>query len=376
MSKHKLLIWGLIIFIPLTILGIVIIFAPGGTTSSGGSKTSTSGSSAVTSISQTITSAFPEYRLAGVRANGSVVIFDINRQPVVINLTNRKWQSLQWSPDAKYLAALGIADNDLTNPINIYNIFIYDVANNNWKQFTQYTNETGGISGISWWDNQTIAYTQGDKSAIWVHHIDILNNNVKKLFPVNGNLAEVFSGQKYLINDNRNNIYSVFSQQGKPEYAFGDNNVNGKLVKVTFGPTQNDFWVHVSQPAQQTVYSWSFNNPNLVAQYQTTQVLAGVCRMGQSLQWLNLFTDSIVTGSVAFNNQTDQPTANLGANRRLANTNYQVNCFAGNLLLHVNDGNTHTWWWASAEPIEVKQFPQADNLVLVAPRPNVDLAKN
>lgn len=113
----------------------------------------------------------------------------------IINLENRKWKDLKWSPNNKNISVLG------ESKAGIYDLYLYSLENKTWQRITNYLNLENGITSYGWVDGTNIYLKQGPEQDSWVHRLNIesLANGVIKVFKRDGEIYKIGQGRSTIV---------------------------------------------------------------------------------------------------------------------------------------------------------------------------------
>lgn len=264
MNKKTLMLF-LIIGLPLIVIIVliaVLLSAMGASNQLPRPNTSSSVSSGQSQTSITAGAGeLVNYKLAAISKDDTLVLLDDDKAQVVVQFDQRKWHHLQWQPQRKVFAVLG--NTNQPGEVSLDNLFIYDPATNKTSQATTYNLTTGGITGFTWLNDSVIAFTQGEGAANWLHHYDYLNQQVTKVFQVDGIITDA-SNDGYVFHSGDSSV-SWYSTNGSLIRRFdaGVENEDAFIVNetkfsggqpVAVVETETDYGVYVinkdgNQPA-------------------------------------------------------------------------------------------------------------------------------
>lgn len=159
------------------------------------------------------------YQYAYIKEDDTLAISGQQSAEVVINLAHLQWRDIHWSPDGTRIAALGdVSDNGR------YDLYIYEFSNNEWTKATVFESVKAGINGYSWVDADSLVFVQGEKGSTWVHTYNVPNNEIKKVFQVEGVLGMVnLTDRQIVLSENAGTAT-------KPSLSFKIYNFAGELL--------------------------------------------------------------------------------------------------------------------------------------------------
>jgi hypothetical protein len=159
---------------------------------------------------------------------------------VVINLEQRKWKDIQWSPDNKLIAVLG------ETKTGIYDLFIYNLETRVWIKPTNYALQPSGIDSFKWMNNDVIFFTQGTENNRWVHRFAYSSQQeILKINRTRGVISDVSPDGENLIIKTEND-FVIQDIKGVSLYNFEtlvtedpetSQNTNLKIQSVIFSKT-------------------------------------------------------------------------------------------------------------------------------------------
>lgn len=125
---------------------------------------------------------FPQ---AAITSEDTVVLFDkAKEQQAIVNLNQNNWKDISCSPQGDLVAVLGETD-----PENqVYDLHIFNQQTRKWQRSTYYSDIGAGISGYDWYAQNIIRYTQGEQDNNWVHEYDYVQQEVTKLYRIEGEI--------------------------------------------------------------------------------------------------------------------------------------------------------------------------------------------
>lgn len=312
MNKKTLMLF-LIIGLPSVVIIVLIAVLLSAMAASNQLPRPNTSSSISSGQSQTSVSAgageLVNYKLAGISKDDTLVLLDEDKAQVVVQFDQRKWHHLQWQPQRKVFAVLG--NTNQTEEISLDNLFIYDPATNKTSQVTTYNSTTGGITGFTWLNDSVIAFTQGEGAASWLHHYDYLNQQVTKVFQVDGIITDA-SDAGYIFHSGDSvvswhsvdgNLLHRFDASTVSEDAFVVNETKfsgGQPVAVV--ETETDYGIYVmnkegNQPATLLLRRAAEAAKIIGACEQNSQLLS-LDAAGQTLQIFNVVRPNIALANV------------------------------------------------------------------------------
>lgn len=126
---------------------------------------------------------FPE---AAITSEDTIVLFDkAEEKQAIVNLNQKNWKDINCSPQGDLVAILGETNSEK----QVYDLHIFDQQTRKWQRATYYSDIGEGISGYDWYAQNIIRYTQGDQGNNWVHEYDYVQQEVTKLYRIEGELV-------------------------------------------------------------------------------------------------------------------------------------------------------------------------------------------
>jgi hypothetical protein len=216
-----------------------------------------------------------EYPYVGVRQDDTLAVAN-DEKIVVISLDHRNWQAPRWSPDGKFILALGTPDPQSTDVI--YDLYVYELANNSWERITFFGDNGSGITGIAWRQDNTIVFTQGEGEDNWLHTYNLESGEIRKIIQVDGALTQYIP---------ESGIYVITTDVGSmtdPDLCIqlikGDATVlqtftgsqvtaDVRITDFNIGRSESEFLFEIAQNESIVFYSWDFNDPQFRLQELT-----------------------------------------------------------------------------------------------------------
>jgi hypothetical protein len=242
------------------------------------------------------------FKYAGISKQDTLVFVDDSGDEVFTQLDHKSWKDVKWSPDGTLVSALG-KTAETTDKQPIFDLFIYDFKEAQWKQITFFQDSGTGITGYDWAKDLHVVFTQGPVGEIWLHDYDYPNAELLKKFQMVGTLQDYLEGSdQYLVkritsldltNLNKgkidDNTFDLLDRKGKVVKSFNgfkESNQALKINQISLGRSEEEFLftVHNYVAEKDFYYVWSFVTPEfkeLTELQSDTQSLALFC--GQDL---------------------------------------------------------------------------------------------
>ena len=219
-----------------------------------------------------------EFPYVGVRQDDTLAVANAEKI-VVISLDHRNWQSPRWSPDGKFILALGTADPQATHVI--YDLYLYELVTSTWKRITFFGDDSSGITGVAWRQDNTIVFTQGEEDDNWLHTYNLESSETKKIIQVQGQLLQyIASSGLYVIAANTgtasepNLRIQLVKGDATVLQTFADSQIstNARISDFDIARSPSEFIFEVTQSEKISFYSWSFNDPQFRLQELTPNI--------------------------------------------------------------------------------------------------------
>lgn len=162
------------------------------------------------------------YMYAGIGSDGTIRTFAANNSETVISLDQKNYQSLQISPNRRFVSSLG-GSSAVSDDKNLY---LYDLTTAKWEALTVFDKGTTGINGYFWVGPENILFVQGG----WLHELNISSRGITKLFKAAGTLVAVDNSSKRLMF--RASIDWDLPSGKKTDYVFLIANFSGEAIRT------------------------------------------------------------------------------------------------------------------------------------------------
>lgn len=174
---------------------------------------------------------FIEY--AAISDQDTVHLYDKDMNELVIDLDDKNWSDIQFSPDGRFVSVLSASDEDQQDN----NLVIYSIDEETWTDITVYSKETGGITQYVWISNEEIIFFQDG----WMHKYSLQSSEIVKVADLN---SELFihdnQNQRLIVREKQTQLIkeAVIEQQPDPDFIpqnrapLIDVEISPEIVKV------------------------------------------------------------------------------------------------------------------------------------------------
>lgn len=128
------------------------------------------------------------YDYASIAVDNTVRIYDRQGKELVIDLADRKWSKLRFSPNGEVLSVM-MAEQGVNN------LAFFKIKPQQWNIATVYTTQTGGITGYEWISNDNIRFTQDG----WLHNYNFVSGEITKLVKLDMDLVKADIAKQRLL---------------------------------------------------------------------------------------------------------------------------------------------------------------------------------
>lgn len=131
-----------------------------------------------------------KYITAAIKQDKTIALYNKEGQELVINLDQRNWSNIRWSPDKKFVSVLA---NSTPEKPDVKDMYVYDVIKQSWEKATTFQNATVGVINPEWMNNNTIFFNQGVGADNWLHSYNIESEELIKLKRYDGVINKIYN---------------------------------------------------------------------------------------------------------------------------------------------------------------------------------------
>jgi len=176
-----------------------------------------------------------EYKYAAITFEDVITLFTETGEELEINLNRQEWKNLKWSPENKFLSALGKEEGSENFDLNIYT-----KDGKKWELITNYFNTNIGVSNYIWQSEQAIYFNQGLQNDNWLHRfIYPTVAEIFKLSRIDGVIENLSPNKDLLLYKMNNGGFKVYNLLGEEQWDLTSLMQSLRGTKVLFSGDQS-----------------------------------------------------------------------------------------------------------------------------------------
>lgn len=153
-----------------------------------------------------------------INEDKTISIFDSEGIDLVIEIEDKDWTDIRFSPDNSYISVLGINEG-------VENIYLYEIDEREGSWVTNFSenNDGFGIGSYTWVNSKDIFYIAGENNNSWLHKYNVDTKQERlKVAVVDGEIVNYFNSPTQDILVQFNDGLKVVDLEGfeKPESDF------------------------------------------------------------------------------------------------------------------------------------------------------------
>lgn len=151
-----------------------------------------------------------DFRYAGISDKAALVLIGTDETvESTIDLDDQSWREIRWSPEGDYVSVIGKTDEEANDDLLLYN-----PTSASWQVLTSFANAEAGIDNYFWETDSTIIFTQGANNK-WMHRFDNANKELRKIFPVEGELYD-YHNERFITKQDSGGelVFRVYGLEG------------------------------------------------------------------------------------------------------------------------------------------------------------------